>query len=105
MTRSLTGSLVLGLCVVVASPGCSQEKHEKAVEAVGERPRAVDPDAMLPGRVKTGFDRQFLGGRITDVRREEFPNGGVHYHVRLVDKDGREREAQFDETGRLLPEH
>lgn len=91
---------VVGLSVL-ALAGCRQQDHSKHHHPPSEHVRDGDQD-LLPGRVKSAFQREFPDATIEDTDKQTHPDGAVHWEVRYRTKDGQSRSAEFDTDGKLV---
>lgn len=92
MARKLLTITLLCTGMALAAMGCSGAKytHIKASE--------------LPPAVKAGFDKEFPGVTIYEVKKETYSDGVVHYEIEYTDKAGKKKEVELNDQGEVLEE-
>lgn len=87
-----------------ALAGCQQgqDSHKDHHHPPSEHVQDRDQDP-LPGRVKSGFSREFPNATITDIEKQIHPDGAVHWEVRYRTNVGRTDSAEFNPDGTLVP--
>ena len=81
--------------------GCQEQERPRA--GVGEHVEA-DSDAIPPGWVIAGFNREFPEATATNIRKVKHADGTEHWQVQYRAKDGQSGSAEFDRDGRLVPQ-
>jgi hypothetical protein len=93
-------------CLTVLLIGCAgSTRSDRAAGDVSEaRAASSEPGsaAPLPGRVRTAFDADVPGARVTDVRRVTTLLGEPYYRIAFV-ADGEPGRAAYTATGERIP--
>jgi hypothetical protein len=93
------------LAAAMAIGGCQSNNHKNGGHGDDDGVEARIDEHEVPAKVRQGFDRAFPRARVSEVSRETYPNGTVHYAFEFVTTDGKRMEVEFDEDGERLPDH
>lgn len=69
------------------------EKHEQIAQTA------------LPQAVRDGFTKAYPGATITEVEKETYADGTVHYEIEYRGADGKENEVELSAEGDVLDAH
>lgn len=97
----MRSTTLIVLAAIALAAGCQQQERPRA--GVGEHVEA-DSDAIPPGWVIAGFNREFPEATATKTRKVKHADGTEHWQVDYRTKDGRSGSAEFDRDGRLVPQ-
>jgi hypothetical protein len=82
-----------------------EHKHEHGKpDADGTKHEDVKVDD-LPAKVRAAFDKDFPDAKITEVEKETYKDGIVHYEIEYKDKDGKEHDVEYSADGEKLEKH
>jgi uncharacterized membrane protein YkoI len=80
-------------CKSSGAGGAAKEKHEKISQSA------------LPQAVRDGFTKEHPGATITEVEKETYPDGTVHYEIGYRAADGKEHDVELNADGDVLDAH
>ena len=101
MKTTILSAAALGAAMVMG--GCQSNGGRDDHDDDGVEVRINESE--VPAKVRQGFDRAFPQARVSEVSKETYPNGTVHYEFEFVDKDGKQVDVEFDADGERLPDH
>jgi hypothetical protein len=113
--RCLARSILISMLVSTTACSSSQRHTPPQVAASDdtthsdsreEGPETVTKVAMtdVPQAVQDSFKRARPDAKVTNIDKETYKNGAVHYDFDYVGADGRKSDIEFDAAG-ALAEH
>jgi hypothetical protein len=93
--------LALAMAFTMTVTGC--ESMSKGHDDEGATETQIQMDAV-PASVRDAFNKAYPGAQVSEVEKEVYPNGTVHYGFEFT-HNGKRMEVEFDEDGERLPEH
>jgi hypothetical protein len=93
----------LFVSAAVALAGCESQnaRHADREDATETQIRIED----VPAPVRQAFEREYPGAKLSEVEKEVYRDGTVHYGFEFTTRDGKQMEAEFNAEGERLPEH
>jgi hypothetical protein len=81
-----------------------EKKKEKAKEAESSKEEEIPVNAV-PAVVMEGFRKAYPNVTITEVERETYADGTVHYEFEFTDARSVKRDVEFNDQGEVLEDH
>ena len=102
-TSTTLSTAALATAMVIA--GCQSNNPKNGGRESDDGVEVRIEESAVPAKVRQGFDRAFPQARVSEVSKETYPNGTVHYEFEFVTKEGKQMDVEFDEGGEQLPDH
>jgi hypothetical protein len=85
------------------APQATASDETSGVDSRQEGPNAVTkvPMSDVPQVVQAAFTKARPDAKVTQIERETYKNGAVHYNFGYVGADGRKSDVAFDAAGTL----
>lgn len=88
--------MTFAAAALLAVSGCAKDQNEIEEQITLDK---------LPPAVRASFDKEFPGATVSEVEKEQYPDGTVHYGIEFTTKDGKKMEQEFDTSGKKLADH
>jgi uncharacterized protein YcfL len=102
MRRSVLTAAVLAAAMVV---GCESMKKHEGEHAAKETTEATIAMSEVPAAVSAAFAKDYPGVTATEVVKETYKDGTVHYEFEYKDAAGKEHDVEYSATGEKLDKH
>jgi uncharacterized protein YcfL len=99
--RSMMTALVLAAAVAVGCESMKKKEHEDH----GDTTEAKIAMSEVPAAVSAAFAKDHPGVTASEVTKETYKDGTVHYEFEWKDSAGKEHDVEYSAEGEQLDAH